>query len=214
VPRLRRVRAIVIVAIILTAVATVWAWTSTTRYGGADRLGTAIRRPAASVETILAPLPVGSEWADMLADIQNTRHHPITIQRVILRGSGIGHVIVQVQAAKADPRPATPTGVFQTDPPVVRYQGSCLTASFVPLAGLVLPARTTADMDFVLRAERPGRFFIHAEDVYYTDRGHPYHQLLVIGFKGHVQAGAKPIHRPSYERSCIAHTTGLPLGGG
>jgi hypothetical protein len=207
----------VLLVMVVVAVAT-----SCGGHGGAARAGSALNKPFVSMTTETIPFPVGQEWDHTEIDIINITHTPLVLRRVVLVGQGIGRVarVLGVWAApNGTPRNTVSEALFHRLPPAfwLPHHSSvgCAVQTLRPLRGFVLAGRRTMRFLTLLRAVAPGRYHNTGYDVYYTQGGTLYHQLIPIGFTATVKSGAAPFPLEPWERACADTPTRLlpPLGG-
>jgi hypothetical protein len=134
----------------------------------------------------------------------------VVLRRVVLVGEGIGRVarVLGVWAApNGTPRNTVPEALYHRFPPAFKpsQRPTCSVQTLQPLHGFVLAGRRTMRLLTLLRAVAPGRYHNTGYDVYYTQGGTLYHQLIPIGFTATVTRGVAPFPLESWERGC-GHT--------
>ena len=194
--------------------------TSCGGHGGAARAGSALNKPSVSMTIESVPFPVGQEWDHTEVDIINISHSPVVLRRVVLVGQGIGSVarVLGVWAAPiGTPRNTTPSALYHRFPPAfwLPHHSSfgCAVQRLRPLRGFVLARRRTMRFLTLLRAVAPGRYHNTGYDVYYTQAGRLYHQLIPIGFTATVKRGVPPFPLEPWERRGCEHTPTRLLPG-
>jgi hypothetical protein len=192
--------------------------------GGGDRSqvrpGTALNKPYVSMTTESVPFPIGQEWDHTEVDIINISHAPVVVRRLVTVGSGVGRVarvLGNWAAPLGTPQSTVPSALYHRLPPAfaLSHHGGCAIQTLRRLRGFVLAAGKTTRFLTLLRAVAPGRLHSTGVDVYYTQAGTLYHQLIPIGFTATVKSGAAPFPLEPWERACADTPTRLlpPLGG-
>ena len=155
--------------------------------------------------------------------LTNTSDTPITIVGVRATGpSGVG-TVVHVLGAEMAPLPLSdegydfmPGGVFKTYPPsaVLLGRPRCNVQTLAPVDGYVLDPGREARVLLRIRAGSPGRFYISTHVVTYRVGARTFEQSLLIGLKGRVVTGARPLRLESFEKPCASDVEVLPSARG
>lgn len=168
---------------------------------------------------VLNGVPVGQGWATMNAKLVNTSSGAITLQSVLVSGSGVGTVI-EIDGTEIGPIPEdhnspgfTAGGIYRTYPPTEEFNGECRVQRLVQVKGYVLGSGSEARVLLLMRAIESGPYGFEGVNVIYAQDGRLWSELVDFGQRG-VVIDHGPAQPPvsGDERRCADPGQVLPSG--
>ncbi len=180
--------------------------------------GTALAPPIAALAGF-GPIPPGQQVESLEVELQNASNAPITILGVRIQGQGVGTVarVVRMEAAPIPEgdngtRYWVPNAEWVTYPPVDQLDGVCHVQRLLPLRGYVLDPGERIRVAMLLEAEQPGIFQFPSVTASYRTLDGDFQQVLPIGLRFGVSAGATRRAMAPGEKPCLSRTSVLPMG--